>query len=281
MTTASKLARVYRIEISFANSTRYPAIIGIVIGSLIALSVILCLVRCLCCGLECCCGIFACCNACCPSPRRRDRTQYRDPPPPQFHPSPYQGYQQNPPPLYNHQPQFAQFDVGKKSHANEDALPAMPSWENAGSRRIADDTHHEEMELGTIGHGDESKAPMLANQAPTPYTSHQESHAPYSDTLPPYQGQQGYRGQTPTGAASFGRSTPQGYTNTAQRPGVESHSSYGSSIPPPQPSYAGHQYQGSSNSMPTALAPGQSQQQTGYQAYQTSHQQAGAPWRDV
>ena len=52
---------------------------------------------------------------------------------------------------------------------NEDALPAMPSWDTAASRKVLEDPRNEDVELGRLDPLHEQTAPMLANQAPTPY----------------------------------------------------------------------------------------------------------------
>lgn len=138
---------------------KWPVIVGIVIGSLFVLSLVWCLARCLCCGLECCCGCLSCCNACCPKPRgkRRDRGGYQQAPP-----TPYQYHQPQPmqPPTYmaggaggsyRGAPvaTSATFDSPSKKYQNEDALPAMPSWQNAQSKRVESD---EEVELEKMDH---------------------------------------------------------------------------------------------------------------------------------
>lgn len=159
-------------------------IIGIIIGSLIALSLIWCLVRCLCCGLSCCCGVCSCCNACCPSPRSR-KTQnegYQQAPP-----TPYNGYggqYQPPPPMFapGHNAGYpggglrggagsvantATFDSPSQKY-NEDALPPMPSWDNATSRRVEHDEPgdvemeklqptYTQQEVGLLSHDQDSR----------------------------------------------------------------------------------------------------------------------------
>ena len=162
------------------TSQRWPVIIAIIIASVIVFSVVFCLVRCVCCGLECCCGIFACCNACCPGPRgRRGRSaKYADDPPPQrFQPSPYTGYQAPPSqPAYNPPAQqYAQFDVTRKG-ANGDALPAMPTYGNATSKRVVDDTE-EDVEMNNLDPHDQ-KAPLL----PSPVSGYRGRER--SDELP-------------------------------------------------------------------------------------------------
>lgn len=152
---------------------RWPAIIGIIIASVIALSIIWCLARCLCCGVECCCGCFACLNVCCPSRRRRDRpAKYADSHPPY---QPYQGYQPTPaPPVYSAQPQYARFDASQRGKPHDDSLPTMPSWDTANSRKVFEEHKQEDVELGRLDPMQEQKAPLVANQAPTPRTGYGE-----------------------------------------------------------------------------------------------------------
>ena len=138
------------------------------------ISVIWCIARCLCCGVECCCGCLSCCNACCPSGRRRERSpKYADNQ--AFQPSPYQGYQPTPaPPAYGAQPQFAQFDVSRQGKVNEDALPAMPSWAAANSTRVAEEHKDGDVELGRLDPMQEQRVPLVANQAPPPRAGYDE-----------------------------------------------------------------------------------------------------------
>lgn len=121
---------------------KWPVIAGIIVGSLIVLSVLFCCARCLCCGVECCCACCSCFNRCCPSPRGNKSNQGYQQPPAQ--PYGYGGQYQSPaPPMYGAgqwrgyrgAPQTATFDApGKKQNYNEDSLPAMPSWNTATSR---------------------------------------------------------------------------------------------------------------------------------------------------
>lgn len=122
-------------------------IAAIIIGSLIVLSVLWCIFSCLCCGISLCtaCGkcltCGGCCGACGSSRGRKRDAEYQAMPPT---PTPYQGYQPQPGPMMyaSHGPQFATFDTGNKRSANihEDSLPAMPSWDNAATRRVEDNT---------------------------------------------------------------------------------------------------------------------------------------------
>ncbi|KIX98311.1 uncharacterized protein Z520_05612 [Fonsecaea multimorphosa CBS 102226] len=121
---------------------KWPVIAAIVIGSLILLSVLFCVARCLCCGVEICSCCLSCCGGCCRGGRSRDRpTKFKDDYT-RMPPAPYQGYQPAPSPMaYGNPnvPQFATFDdPSTKRMINEDALPPMPSWDTATKRRVED-----------------------------------------------------------------------------------------------------------------------------------------------
>ncbi|ATY61146.1 fibroin-3 related [Cordyceps militaris] len=103
---------------------KWPVIAVIIIGSLIIFSILWCF---RCCGN--CCG-------CCDPPGGR-KHKYLDEP----YIPPHHGYQPqapmqpsfHPPPPQQHQAQqYASFDTPK----NQDALPQMPSWDGAGSRKV-------------------------------------------------------------------------------------------------------------------------------------------------
>ncbi|RAL17258.1 uncharacterized protein BO97DRAFT_3035 [Aspergillus homomorphus CBS 101889] len=156
---------------------KWPVIAAIIVGALILLSIIACVVNCLCCGIQCCTGCCGCCSMCCPSPRNRQRkAQYSDDPyPPPEMPgamppsmpvnTPYQPLQQ--PPVYRGA-EVARFDaptspVGSKFH--DDALPAMPSWDNAVTKRVEDTGPHvETVELEAMDHV--SREPRRMPSAP-------------------------------------------------------------------------------------------------------------------
>ena len=146
---------------------KWPVIIGIILIVGIILSVLICVIRCACCGLDCCCGIFSCCRS-----RRPKRSKYAD----SFTPAPYQGYQPTPNPAYNPgrggvgagagsaPAHFATFDVSRKGgKVNDDALPAMPSWDQAKEHKVYEEEQKVDsgMEMGRL---DPQKEPMLANQ---------------------------------------------------------------------------------------------------------------------
>ncbi|RAK81048.1 uncharacterized protein BO72DRAFT_465493 [Aspergillus fijiensis CBS 313.89] len=160
---------------------KWPVIAAIIVGGLIVLSVIACIVNCLCCGIQCCKGCCGCCSMCCPSPRNRQRKAkhlddpYPPPdmpgampgtmPPPMPVKSPYQAPQ--PPPVYRGT-EVARFDAPTSpagSKFNEDALPAMPSWDNAVTKRVEDTGPHvEAVELESMNHV--SREPRRMPSAP-------------------------------------------------------------------------------------------------------------------
>lgn len=196
---------------------RWPVIIGIIVGVVIALSIIWCLVRCLCCGLECCCSCFSCCTSCascCSSASHRNRGYQQQQPTPVIQQYPrYAQYHSAPAPVYGQQrsqPQYARFDA--PSH-NPDALPAMPSWDNARTLQHPD----HDVEMGQL-HSSSAAAPMLPKSPNV-----QASEYPYQQHAGAYGGD--------LGAAQYSPYEDQyGYGNTAyQSPRVTS--------PAPPPSY--------------------------------------------
>ncbi|KAL1844246.1 hypothetical protein VTJ49DRAFT_2303 [Mycothermus thermophilus] len=131
---------------------KWPVIALIILGGLIIFSVIWCIIRCACCGLSCCCSCFSCLKCCgnccgCCDPPRGSRRQYLDEPyiPPHHtgvgykSPEPMHtgfGSAAIPPsqPKVPDYPQYATFDASGKK--DEDALPAMPSWEGAEQKKV-------------------------------------------------------------------------------------------------------------------------------------------------
>ncbi|KAK4990998.1 hypothetical protein LTR66_006650 [Elasticomyces elasticus] len=117
---------------------KWPTIAGIILGSLIVLSLAICLQ-----------------------------------PPVQYQQPPYQQqYQSQLPPIYNNPPaQYAQFDASgtKGGHQiHEDSLPIMPSWDNAISRKVEDTTHPGELddvEMEKLDQQGTQQAPMLSQTA--------------------------------------------------------------------------------------------------------------------
>ena len=138
---------------------RYPVIAVIIVGGLIILSIIWCIARCACCGLSCCCECFYCLKCCgnccgmCDAPKKRHKHLDDEPYLP-----PGQGYRSEAPmttgaafaggfkPAAHEPPQYAEFDISKKGAAHEDALPAMPSWEGTGTKKVLVEDGAVEME---------------------------------------------------------------------------------------------------------------------------------------
>ncbi|KAK4508179.1 hypothetical protein PRZ48_001917 [Zasmidium cellare] len=180
---------------------KWPVIIGIIIGSLIVLSIVWCIARCLCCGAECCCGCLSCCNACCPSPRgSKNHGGYQQAPPT---PSPfYNQYQPPPGPVYasgaiggyrsGNVAQTATFDTpSKNGRYNEDALPAMPSWDTAASRReevMEMEKLNQQQNGHTNGAGDGT---LYQNPEPTPAYGYQQGQCAQQESLLPQQQEAG------------------------------------------------------------------------------------------
>lgn len=181
---------------------RWPVIAVIVIGGLILLGVLWCIIRCCCCGLSCCCSCFQClkccgnCCGCCDPPGGR-RHKYLDEP----YIPPHHGYQQQSPmqtpfaaaavapkqPVFE-PPQYAEFDMSKKG--GEDALPHMPSWEGAGSKKVM--LGEEEVEMNNLKKSPTSNPaqPPLATPSAGPVSPMtMEPHSPYG---PPRASPNGY-----------------------------------------------------------------------------------------
>ncbi|KAI9840716.1 MAG: hypothetical protein M1837_001339 [Sclerophora amabilis] len=108
---------------------KWPVIVTIIVGSVIALSII------------------------CSPGRHKQIDDEARPPPPVF--GNYGGYRPPPQPTPYEPPQYAQFDVGRKGETsgvvNPDALPAMPSWETAQQRQVADEKDKDDaIEMGKL-----------------------------------------------------------------------------------------------------------------------------------
>ncbi|KAI4716843.1 hypothetical protein E4T48_06971 [Aureobasidium sp. EXF-10727] len=206
---------------------KWPVIIGIIVGAVIAISVIWCLVRCLCCGLECCCSCFSCfscCTSCCSHSHHR-QNGYSQPAPPQFAAPQYTQYQPAAAPVYRAQqqhqtPQYAHFDApsGNKQF-NEDALPAMPSWNTSRTLR-----QHEpsDMEMGSI----QASAPMLPKSPSAQVNEYpyQANAGKYGDVAASHKDQYGYGGYSPrvaspvTAAPSYHSVAPGAAAAPARKP---------------------------------------------------------------
>lgn len=207
---------------------KWPVIAAIIIGGLIAFSLIYCCARCLCCGAQCCCGCLSCCNACCPGPRKGHR-RVESPPPTAFPNN--QQYQSHAPPMYSgpgwnqsNVPQYATFDVGSGDKKfNEDALPAMPTWETAKSTKV--EVHEQQMkeqpddmELKRLDMKPGGGSPTSSSVGPSPVTTH--SPAPPSDYGFPAQPQPIHPANANFSSGDLYNNSPDqsGYFNGQQQP---------------------------------------------------------------
>ncbi|KAK0618200.1 hypothetical protein B0T17DRAFT_509750 [Bombardia bombarda] len=190
-----------------ATYCKWPVIAIIIIGGLIIASIIWCIVRCACCGLSCCCSCFQCFKCCgnccgCCDPPRGSRNKYLDepyiPPNQQYKPqepmnpawSRDPGYAMGPmSPAVSRPaaaaaapPQFAEFDA-KSGAAHEDALPAMPVWDEAGSKKVL--VEEEAVELKPLNKPEanaQNPAMMAGAIAQNPSRS-PENRSPYGPPL--------------------------------------------------------------------------------------------------
>ncbi|KAI1828046.1 hypothetical protein F4861DRAFT_240642 [Xylaria intraflava] len=131
---------------------KWPVIALFIVGGLIIFSIVWCIIRCCCCGLSCCCQCcycLKCCGECCGmcDPPRGKRNKYLDD---SYAPANYDQAYRSPAPMQHGLdsmkptvPQYAEFDTGAK---NADALPAMPSWEGASSKKVLIEDDSVEME---------------------------------------------------------------------------------------------------------------------------------------
>ncbi|EXJ93186.1 hypothetical protein A1O3_01743 [Capronia epimyces CBS 606.96] len=241
---------------------KWPAIVGIVVGSLILLSIIWCFARCLCCGAELC----ACCCNCCRPRRSRDRpSQYKD----EYSrvpPTPYGGYQPTPAPMaYGHPsaPQFATFDDPSGKKINEDSLPPMPSWETATKRRVEDINTNGDVEMGRLdtqpqrlrgGYNSVPNGPM------SPVSHHPAGgYFNSNDTMHSYHSDLGAQrlGANGTGYAGFQPvplSPPPTYRSSSNAPSVMSEK-FISGAASPTPNEYNHQQHQSYHHQPSSYAP--------------------------
>lgn len=165
--------------------SKWPVIVGIILGSILALSIIWCMLKCICGGIaDCCCGCCDCCSS------RNKSHAYQQPPPQYPMHNQYYGPQQ---PMYSAAPMYApspmyappqmsggagyrgaptspydQASPYKSATFNEDALPAFPT--SASERQV----QHDDMEM---------QSPQAAQQQGL-LSSHNNSNADY------YHGQQ-------------------------------------------------------------------------------------------
>jgi hypothetical protein len=186
---------------------KWPVIGVMILGGLIIFSILWCIIRCCCCGLSCCCSCcqcLKCCGNCCGAcdPPGSHTKHLDDPyaPQPQHH-----GYRTEPPmnpsvpqygvtkPIRNEPPQYAEFETSKK---DDDALPEMPSWEGANSKKV--EVHTEAVEMDTLSKPPPSQHSMMG----TPYSQPHGNSSGYlgssqaPDVYSPLD-QQGYGYQVP------------------------------------------------------------------------------------
>ena len=183
---------------------RWPAIIGIVVGSLIVLSLLFCLVQCLCCGYSCMQALCCCCK-CGRGGSRQRSSRYKDDYS-QMPATPYNGYQPPPASMMYSGPQTATFDSGNKK-VNEDSLPAMPSWDNARTHHVEDEHKIHDLEMGRLN---APQAPQSRMSRGSGYN--QVPQGPMSPTAPAYgpaaagyfNQQQGMHSQSDLGSQRMG-----------------------------------------------------------------------------
>ncbi|KAL5357510.1 hypothetical protein BJX96DRAFT_172588 [Aspergillus floccosus] len=200
---------------------KWPVIVAIIVGSVIVLSIVACIINCMCCGIQCCrcCG---CCSCCCPSPRNKSPKYLDDPynhPPPPMPPPSNPVYQPSPaPPVYRGQQQVARFDAPKSPtpKINEDALPAMPSWDSAVTRRVEDkEAHSDAMEMEPLNPANHEPRRMPSNPGPhgpnymgLPPPVRTGTSSSYYPESRPYDDQSAYGMRSPGGMASPGPISP-------------------------------------------------------------------------
>lgn len=206
-----------------------------ILGGLIVFSVIWCLARCLCCGLSCCCSCFSClkccgnCCGCCDSPDKKHK--HLDEPyfPPAF--GPKQGYQApgvmmsggdgsghggwTPgaapvTPFDDGRPKFATYETGPNGMAvepkkvvNDDALPPMPSWEQAQKRQVSIEEEPNAVALQNLNPATGAAVPLMSGGAisrtGTPVST------PYGQQNPQFGGSQAAIGGAAMMAGAGGR----------------------------------------------------------------------------
>lgn len=193
------------------SDRRYPVIAAIIIGCLIAFSVIWCVASCLCCGASlcgACIKCLTCCNCCgaCGRGGGGGRSRHKDDYQ-QMPPTPYQGYQPPAAPMqYNNGPQFATFDTPSKRPIHGDSLPAMPTWNDGRTRKVEDLSHQEDdVEMGSMHpqqhRGGYDQVPNREPASPTYDTPYNHNHNYNSDLgaqrLAPAQSQAQHGFQSP------------------------------------------------------------------------------------
>lgn len=221
------------------NPIRWPVIVGIIVGSLIVLSILYCLAKILCFGAECCFCCLSCCS-CCRGSRSRNKGGYQQQPPPQPYQQPYQYASAQPPMYAAPAQQYAHFEApsGAKGYRqNGDALPAMPSWDTAASRRIPNhNLPDDDMELGKMDAANEPMLPKVDSPATThayPYQSNVGGQYGDLGAVNTAYGQQSpydNHGQSYGNSGAYGlQQQPIGYSHGY---GNQTRDSYAPSVPP-------------------------------------------------
>lgn len=163
-------------RLTFSHS-KWPVIVGIILGSIIAISILWCITKCICGGIADC---FSCCCSCCSSNNRNNNQGYQQPPPPPQYPMHHQYYgpQQ---PMYSAAPMYAPSPMhappqmsggaggyrsapmsphdglnksGAQAGYNEDALPAFPTHGHGQDRHVP----YDDVEMGNL------QSPQAAQQ---------------------------------------------------------------------------------------------------------------------
>ncbi|KAI1428342.1 hypothetical protein F5Y12DRAFT_55910 [Xylaria sp. FL1777] len=167
-----------------ANICKWPVIALFIVAGLIIFSVVWCIVRCCCCGLSCCCECcycLKCCGECCGlcDPPRGKRSKYLDEP---FVPPNHDQAYRSPAPMHSgfesakpSVPQYAEFDTGNRKDA--DALPAMPSWEDASSKKVL--IEEESVEMEPLKKPEAAQNPSQMNLANIPPATSPGAISPY------------------------------------------------------------------------------------------------------
>ena len=235
----------------WANENRWPVIIAIVVVSLIILSIVTCMVRCLCLGYSCCCTCFkclsccGCCHDCCDGKRNKPH-KYTD-----KNASPFSQQYASPAmmtPASGGPPQYAQFEVGKNGLAvtkpvSEDALPPMPSWDTASKKHVLAEDEKNNVEMGDLDPATGQNVPLMtgANAASIAPPSPHEGTSP----IGPRPGQ-GVNGNGYMGIPNRSPNNGGGYRGTPG-PGYGPPSPGGMSGPPRHGSPAQFQNDGFTN----------------------------------
>lgn len=184
-----------------------------------------------------------------------------------------QGGYRAPPPMMGgalppEPPQYAQFEVGKNGLAvdptplNEDALPPMPSWDNAARKHIPTEAEKDAVELGELNPATGQHIPLMAGGVGSgtsgpPSPAHDLTRSPYNaqgqgssySDIPindqygqknAYnQNGRGYGGQG-MGGRGYGPTSPQGMDGMGRGYGLQSpQDPYGNGINEPNGVYVG------------------------------------------